>query len=78
MFTENKYLAKAANLKENISSFYTKFPKSNIDKFLYKNIKSKKEVIFKNDEVAFLIHVTFPRKNSRANTFTILSRKDFL
>ncbi len=78
LFTENKYLAKAANLKENISSFYTKFPKSNIDKFLYKNIKNKKEVIFKNDEVAFLIHVTFPRKNSRANTFTILSRKDFL
>ena len=27
LFTENKYLAKAANLKENISSFYTKFPK---------------------------------------------------
>ena len=36
LFTEDKYLAKAANLKENINSFYAKFPKSNIDKFLYK------------------------------------------
>ncbi len=77
LFTENKYLAKAANLKENINSFYAKFPKSNIDQFLYKNIKSKKDIIFKNDKIAFLINVTFPRKNSRANTFTILSRKDF-
>lgn len=77
LFTENKYLAKAANLKENINSFYTKFPKSNIDQFLYKNIKSKQDIIFKNDKIAFLINVTFPRKNSRANTFTILSRKDF-
>jgi len=77
LFTENKYLAKAANLKENINSFYVKFPKSNIDKFLFKNIKSKKNIIFKNDKFAFLINVTFPRKNSRANTFIILSKKDF-
>jgi pyruvate kinase len=77
LFTENKYLAKAANLKENINSFYAKFPKKNIDKFLYKNIKSKKNIIFKNDKIAFLINVTFPRKNSRANTFIILSKKDF-
>lgn len=77
LFTENKYLAKAANLKENINSFYAKFPKKNIDKFLYKNIKSKKDIIFKNDKIAFLINVTFPRKNSRANTFIILSKKDF-
>ena len=46
LFTENKYLAKAANLKENINSFYAKFPKSNIDKFLFKNIKSKKKYYF--------------------------------
>ena len=77
LFTENKYLAKSINLKENISSFYAKFPKTNIDKFLYKNIKSKKDIIFKNEKIAFLINVTFPRKNSRVNTFTILSSKDF-
>ena len=77
LFTEIKYLAKAANLKENINSFYAKFPKSNIDKFLYKNIKNKKNIIFKNEKFAFLINVSFPRKNSRANTFIILSKKDF-
>tara|TARA_S200000501_G_scaffold378454_1_gene441138 strand:+ start:1643 stop:2968 length:1326 start_codon:yes stop_codon:yes gene_type:complete len=77
LFTENKHLAKAANLKENISSFYTKFPKTNLDKFLYKNIKKQKNIIFKNDKTAFLINVTFPRKNSRANTLIALSKKDF-
>ncbi len=77
LFTENKYLAKAANLKENISSFYTKFPKSGLDKFLYKNIKMKKNIIFKNNKSAFLINVTFPRKNSRANTLISLTKEDF-
>ena len=77
LFTENKHLAKAANLKENISSFYIKFPKSGLDKFLYKNIKMKKNIIFKNNKSAFLINVTFPRKNSRANTLIALTREDF-
>ena len=70
-------MAKAANLKENISSFYTKFPKSGLDKFLYKNIKMKKNIIFKNNKSAFLINVTFPRKNSRANTLIALTKEDF-
>ena len=39
--------------------------------------KKQKEIIFKNDKIAFLINVTFPRKNSRANTFTILRESDF-
>ena len=73
----NRQLSKIINLKDNIYSFYTKFPKTNIDKFLYKNIKNKKDIIFKNNKSAFLINVTFPRKKSRANTFIILSKEDF-
>ena len=77
LFTENKILSKIANLKDNVDSFFLKFPKTNIDKFLYKNIKHQKKLIFKNSNKALLFNVTFPRKNSRANTLIILSKKDF-
>ena len=77
LFTENKLLSKIANLKNNVNSFFLKFPKKNIDKFLYKNISDKKKFIFSNNDKALLINVSFPRKNSRANTFTVLSKKDF-
>jgi pyruvate kinase len=77
LFTENKILSKVANLKDNVDSFFLKFPKKNIDKFLYRNIKQKKKLIFKDNNKALLVNVTFPRKNSRANTLIILSKKDF-
>lgn len=77
VFTENKNLARLINLKQNICSYCTKFPKKNIDEFLFKNIKKNKKLIFKNNDTAFLINVSFPRKSSRANTFIILSKKDF-
>lgn len=78
LFTENKDLAKSSNLKENINSFHIKFPKKNIDNFLFKNIKDKKNIIFKNNETAALLNVTFPRKKSRINTLIVISKKDFL
>ncbi len=78
LFTENKHLSKIANLKENIDSFYSKFPKKNIDSFLFNKIKEKKDFIFRKNKTAFLINVTFPRKNSRANTFIIINKKDFI
>ena len=77
LFTENKDLSKSSNLKENINSFYVKFPKKNIDNFLFKNIKNKKKVIFKYNGTAALLNVTFPRKKSRINTLIVISKKDF-
>jgi pyruvate kinase len=77
LFTENKDLSKSSNLKENINSFYIKFPKKNIDNFLFKNIKNKKKIIFKYNETAALLNVTFPRKKSRINTLIVISKKDF-
>ena len=77
LFTENQHLAKSINLKQDIKSFNVKFPKKNIDKFLYTNIKSNKNEIFKNNETAVLLNISFPRRKSRINTFMIISRKDF-
>ena len=34
-------------------------------------------MIFKNNDYVYLINVMFPRKNSRANTISILNKKDF-
>lgn len=78
LFTENKILSKVANLKANVDAFSITFPKKNLDKFLYKNIKKYKKIIFKNNDKALLISVTFPRKRSRANTIIFLNKKDFI
>ena len=78
LFTENKDLSKSSNLKENINAFHIKFPKKNIDTFLFKNIKDKKSIIFTHNETATLLNVTFPRKKSRINTLIVISKKDFL
>jgi len=77
LFTQNQMLLKISNMKENINSFFSIFPKKNIDNFLFKNIKKNKKLIFKNNQSAVLINVAFPRKNSRANSISLITKKDF-
>ncbi len=77
VFTENKNLCKKIKLKKNSQSIYIKFPKKNLYNFLFKNIKKNKEKIFKNHKTAYLTNVIFPRKDSRANSISIIKKKDF-
>ncbi|MDB9983208.1 pyruvate kinase [Candidatus Pelagibacter sp.] len=77
LFTENKKLKKLSQLKLNCTSIYTKFPKQYLDKFMYKNIKKYKSSIFKKNDYAYLINVIFPREESRANSISIINKKDF-
>lgn len=77
LFTQDKMLAKTSSIKENITSFFTMFPKKNLDNFLFKNLKKNKKLIFKNNDFALLINVSFPRKKSRANNIIVISKKDF-
>ena len=76
-FTENKKLAKMIKLKKNFSSYIVKFPKKGIDIFLYKNIKKNLRKIFDRNINAYVINVIFPRKDSRANSISIIEKKDF-
>ncbi len=76
-FTENKKLAKVIKLKKNFTSYVVKYPKKSIDIFLYKNIKKNLKNIFDKNINAYLINVIFPRKNSRANSISIIEKKDF-
>ena len=77
IFTENNKLKKNLQLRRNTSSLLIKFPKKYLYSFLYKNIKKYKKVIFKNSKYAYLVNVIFPRKNSRANTISMIQEKDF-
>lgn len=78
VFTENKRLNKITNFLNNVDCFLIKkFSNINIDTFIKENIKKKKKIIFNKSDNAFLIYVNFPRKNSRANTITLISKDDF-
>lgn len=78
IFTENKTLIKKLYLNSNILCIYKKFPKIFLDKFMFKNIQKNLKKIFDIKKNAILINVIFPRKNSRANSVTIVQEKDFL
>lgn len=79
-FTENKKLYKTLKLKNNTHSILTKFPKKylyNIQyNFIYKNLKKNKNLIFQKNKFAYLVNVIFPRKESRANSISIIKTKD--
>jgi pyruvate kinase len=76
-FTENMKLGKNLNLKRNVKSVIATFPKKHLYNFLYKSIKENKKLIFKHNKYAYLLSVIFPRKNSRANSLSIVQEKDF-
>ena len=77
LFTENKRLMKLVKLKSNVEGISVKFPKIFLYSFLKENIKKNKNLIFNNNHYAYLTNVIFPRKNSRANTISIIEKKDF-
>ena len=78
LFTENIKISKLSKLKTNVTSNYIKYPKKNLDNFIYTNIKKNMRDIFKFSNYAYLVNVRFPRKNSRANSLSIIEKKDFL
>lgn len=77
LFTENKKLNNFLKLKKNFNSKYVKYPKKSLDTFFYKNIKNNLRSIFKYNNYAYVVNVIFPRKNSRANSVSIIQKKDF-
>ena len=77
LFTENKKVKIQTEFKKNITSFLIKkFPKKNIQKFIYTYLKKFKKIIFDSSELIVLMYISFPRKNSRLNTMQLLNKKD--
>ena len=77
VFTDSNKTATNCMFRANTKIYKTKkFSSKKID-HIYNSIKSKSELIFKDTEKVILIYITYPRKNSRANTISILSKEDF-
>lgn len=78
IFSDNSDLLKINSLRSDTICIKTEvFSKSNLNKFIYENIKKNINQIFKKNKSALLIYVSFPRKNSRANTISFINKNDF-
>ena len=78
IFSENDKIRHFSNFKSNIRFFNVSFGKKSItNDYIFKNIKLYKDYIFKDNKPALLVHILFPRKDSRANSMSILYKKDF-
>lgn len=78
IFTSNKKIESIYDFSNKIEIFYIdQFDNNNLNTFIYKQIFLKRKKIFKYIKLALLIYTNYPRKGSRANSFTLLSNKDF-
>ena len=78
IFSDNdKTIALGAFRKNAICYKVDKFNKINFSHFIKKTINKYRKIIFKESKIASLIHIAYPEKNSRANTISILSKKEF-
>ncbi len=78
IFSDNEKTITTGAFRKNTNCFKVeKFNKKNFPTFIKKTIKNFKKIIFKNSEQASLIYIAYPDKNSRANTISIVSRKEF-
>ena len=77
VFTDSQKVHDLSLLRYNVSVVKTPNFKRIMDDFIYKQMdKYKKDIFYGNDNI-FLIYAAFARKNSRANTISVLNRKDF-
>ena len=78
VFTDNQKTYSNCKFRSNTRSFFIKkFDSKMSNYFIYKILKKYKKEIFKKYKEAFLIYISYPRRGSRANTLTIISKKDF-
>ena len=78
VFTDSPKVATLCMFRSKTRVFQVdNFDKSQHAKHIYSNIKKNKKIIFKNNKQALLIYVAYPRKNSRANTLSLITQEDF-
>jgi len=78
VFSDNKQVVNKCSFRANVNAILTRrFPKK-MENFIYKKIQNYRREIFKNFNKVFLVYANYPIKGSRANTLSILSRKNFI
>jgi len=79
VFTDTNKTKSISNFYKNAHCFVTKkIDNKNLNKFYYENIKKNAKIIFKNTNQIILITISFPRKGSKANTLSLIDKKDIL
>ena len=77
VFTDTKKTFNLATYYKNTVCIMTKkFDNKNIGKFYLTNIKKYKNQIFKYNDFAFLITISFPKKGTAANSLSLIERKN--
>ena len=77
IYSENQKLMNITNFYSNISFEYVKFQRIKTE-YIKKAIKLDYKKIFNNRWPVILVTILFPKKNSRVNTLTLLSKKDYV
>ena len=78
VFTDRIKTFNLSKYYKNTDSIFTKkFNNKNINKFYFDNIKQYKNRIFKKNDYAFLITISFPKKGTSANSISLIRKKDF-
>jgi len=77
IFTDNERVYDLSSLRANTNVIKTKkFPK-NLYQFIFENINKNIKEVFDKNTTIYLVYAAFAKKKSRANTLTILKKKDF-
>ena len=77
IFTDTIKTKIISNFYNNATCLLTKkFDNKNISKFYYSYLKKYKNLIFKKNNKAFLITISFPKKGATANSLSLLNKKD--
>lgn len=77
VFTDSQKIYDLSSLRYNVHVVKTNNFKRTMDNFIYTQIDKYKKSIFCGNDDVFLIYAAFARKNSRANTISVLNKKDF-
>ena len=79
VFSDNDKTIATGAFRKNTNCYKVeKFRKKDFALFIKKTIKKYRKDIFKKSDLASLIYIAYPDKNSRANTISILTKKEFL
>ena len=78
VFTDNFKTSTMCSFRSNTKArMIKKFDESKKNDYIYKTLKNFKKNIFKTNNTAVIIYISYPRKNSRANTIALIDKKDF-
>ena len=79
VFTDNNKTASMCSFRSNTKVFIVNnFNRAKKTNYIYDNIKAYKNIIFKKSNQIVVMYISYPRRNARANTISLVEKKDFL